>query len=570
MQLLKRICGGKIRRHLILATAVCATLVLAGAAQAESFYAGTYTITKVAINEVSDPEPFVASCPLGQNGYVDDWHAVYNDNANSNYLGTEGMYVDFDLGDTYALDGIKTYHFLFNNWWSVGAVDFYTSDDGVNWTFLGTDGTVVQGYNKAWRYYRESFEARYVRVHVHSDSWSRLVITQIELEVAPDFLPVSQIQIDGLEGARHFIWMEAECAEYENGYLLNDLLDDPLDPCDPCDPCNPVDHAYYKSLVSGSRLTDPCMYVNSCREGDFADSYGYSRFAFRVPAAFDDAVFYSFYGTYYDDLRSNIRAWFDGVRLGYVSLPGTGEDADLGSVPKAWSPPIALGSLESRGYDFQMYNDTTYCEDSHDGFLIVEGSDNIILPDSVVDGDWTWRAAPYLDPNTGVIGGTFVTATVTVSGPVDEGYIRVDDEVVESFSDPGVFMVPISGMGDHSLEVETFAYPFDPCAYAPGVYDPCNPPALRGRVLAGAWLRLSGCSGEILAGDLNEDCYVNLSDFVLISNDWMYDHSSDPNCGVTYPLPDGDADNNCVVNMIDAALLGADWLECNDPCGPCP
>ena len=546
-----------IHTSLVLLVAMCAALTIPATAQAAELYAGSYTATIHNTGTEVITENFTADCDLGPISTALGFSSWAGE------MGLGGVDIVFDLGEPYVIDAIRTEHVFPNEWWGVGVVYFYMSDDGEEWTLLGADGVNEKG---GWRTrrYQGTFEAQYIKLNVRPyPGGILLLINQVVLEVPPDFLPVSTIQIDGLLGARHFIWMESENADFISGYLPA-----PSDPCDPCSFDN----------VSGSRLALPR--TPSFLAGDLFYTYGFTNYTFKSPANFDDATFYKYYGSNVEqgatdegghDISPNINVYLDGDYLGAVA-PDSTESDPCKVQPAAWTEPFSLGALTAGGHSFTFTPRGFYNPIAYDGILITEGASSVILNDSVVDGDWVWRPAPYLDPNSGVIGGTTATATVTVEGPVDEGYIRVDDEVVETFTDPGVFEVPIAGMGDHTLEVETFAYPFDPCAYDPGVYDPCNPPVLRGRVLAGASFRFAGCTGDFLTGDLNEDCYVNLIDYSMVSNNWMLDNSDDPNeCGsVDNPIPDGDADGDCIVNMQDAALLGWDWLNCNDPCGPCP
>ena len=307
-------------------------------------------------------------------------------------------------------------------------------------------------------------------------------------------LPISQIQIDGLDGAHHFIWMEAENAQSITGYGLN---------------------APFSTTISGSRQSTP--YCASCLNGDYNDSYAFDSDAFVLPADMDDATFYTYYASYYFDDRCRVTLSLDGHYVTELWLPGTGPGGSYASLPVAWSPGVSLGSLTAGGHDITLSTQNVYNEDSYDGFLITDG---VCIPgDSVVQNGFAWRSAPYLDPDSAAMTGDSVTATVTVSGPLDEGYIRVDGIVVESFSNPDVYDIPIIGVGPHTLEVETFAYP----------YNSSGP--LRGRVLAGASFYLGICGN--LAADLNQDCYVNVGDLALISSNWL--HGADP---ITIPTPD--------------------------------
>ncbi|MBN1437239.1 MAG: hypothetical protein JW936_09195 [Sedimentisphaerales bacterium] len=470
----------------------------------------------------------------------------------TNQLDWKGVELVFDLGDSYTIEDMVVHSNAHDYFWGIGKVDFYYSTNGVDYTFLGrvSEGDYVRGPGSFYRIWDSPVTATHIKIHVFDYGWLMLSVCEVELNVTPDpeNLSMPKTTISGLDGARHWIWVEGEAADaLSEDFLLTIPGGDHLSGYDSDDPCVP--HAV---------------------QGNYNDTWAYSRDVFALPADMENMTLYAFYGSL--NSNSNILAWWywdwtdQQPEIYFDATSDPCDPCELGSVPRLWTDPFSIGPVTGGDHYIALATGGTYNELSIDGLLVCDG---LCVPGEVsAEGPWHWRGAPFVDPNTTFFSGTSIVATVEVTGPVDEGYIRVDDEVVESFTDPGVFVVPISGMGDHFLEVETFAHPYDPCQ----VFDPCNPNdyVTRGRVLAGASLRLMGCSGSFLTGDLNEDCYVNLSDLVLISNDWMYDHSSDPNCGVTYPFPGGDADNDCVVNMIDAALLGSDWLECNDPCGPCP
>ncbi|MBN1435478.1 MAG: hypothetical protein JW936_00250 [Sedimentisphaerales bacterium] len=309
-------------------------------------------------------------------------------------------------------------------------------------------------------------------------------------------LPISQIQIQGLDGAHHFIWIESENAQAMTGYSLN---------------------APFSTTISGSRQSSP--YSASCLNGDYDDSYSFDQNAFVVPADMDNATFYTYYASYYLDDRAHVYISIDSALPADLSLPGTGPGGNYASTPVAWSPGVSLGSLTAGGHNITMSTQSTYNEDSYDGFLITDGP--CTPGNSVVQDGFAWRAAPYLDPATAGLPGDSVTAAITITGPVDEGCIRVDNTVVQTFSAPGAYNIPITGVGPHTLEVETFAYP----------YNSSGP--LRGRVLAGASFYLGLCG--YLDADFNQDCYVNITDLALIAANWL--HGTDPIPEIPTPDP---------------------------------
>ncbi|MCK5272189.1 MAG: hypothetical protein KAJ52_06410 [Sedimentisphaerales bacterium] len=91
--------------------------------------------------------------------------------------------------------------------------------------------------------------------------------------------------------------------------------------------------------------------------------------------------------------------------------------------------------------------------------------------------------------------------------------------------------------------------------------------------------------GWCITSDLNKDCYVNLLDFALFTTSWLTcnsptdgncDHSSlpDPPPSICHGLwqsgygIDADLNHDCYINVSDLAVFTEEWLECNDPCNP--
>lgn len=91
--------------------------------------------------------------------------------------------------------------------------------------------------------------------------------------------------------------------------------------------------------------------------------------------------------------------------------------------------------------------------------------------------------------------------------------------------------------------------------------------------------------GWCITSDLNKDCYVNLLDFALFTTNWLTcnnptdgncDHSSlpDPPPSICHGLwqsgygIDADLNHDCYIDVSDLAVFTEEWLECNDPCNP--
>lgn len=65
-------------------------------------------------------------------------------------------------------------------------------------------------------------------------------------------------------------------------------------------------------------------------------------------------------------------------------------------------------------------------------------------------------------------------------------------------------------------------------------------------------------------GDLNQDCYVNWQDFLILSDQWLAGGCANPNwCN------GADLDTNTNVNSEDLTVFTANWLDCTNPNPPC-
>ena len=73
-------------------------------------------------------------------------------------------------------------------------------------------------------------------------------------------------------------------------------------------------------------------------------------------------------------------------------------------------------------------------------------------------------------------------------------------------------------------------------------------------------VEISRCGGGILPGDVNQNCYVTMTDFSLLQVQWQQ-HS----CGESLSCHGADIDGNGQVELLDLELLVNTWLWCNDP-----
>jgi hypothetical protein len=98
-------------------------------------------------------------------------------------------------------------------------------------------------------------------------------------------------------------------------------------------------------------------------------------------------------------------------------------------------------------------------------------------------------------------------------------------------------------------------------------------------VVDSSQLQCGDYESALLAGDMNQDCKVDVNDFNEIVSLWLQcDDPSKPTCntpaplswfcgrpGTDYPGMLGDIDNDCDVDLIDFSLFQKTWHECDDP-----
>lgn len=502
---------------------------------------GTYSYTVVHSGATTGPVTFDYNSVLGD-GYTG---GALSFGSGNNELGYDGVVFTFDLGQSYVIQDVEVFCYVLP-WYGVSSVDFYYSQDGADFTLLGSDGdyyTTTTDYVMKERFMDYGdVSARYVKVQVHSAAWYNLRVNEIQIRVASSENH-SFPSIAGLDGAKHWMWIEAEDFDWNVGFNVG----------------------YTASLsTSGGNGTPPN--IANRLDGDYGDSIGYDGMYFALPADMADATLSAFYCSYYDGRYADV--YLDNAYAITIPLYDTDPTGDeFASVPRAWTTPVSLGALTGGPHQFEFATRGTYNEDSYDGFYICDGP--FTPSGTAAAGDWMWRMAPVIDPNEAGIAGDSVTATITINDPFEQWQIYVDGATAAGpYSDPCVCEVTITGAGSHTLMVEVFR--------KKTMADTTE--LLHGRVLSGATFRLIACgwNNEFLTGDINQDCYINLGDFAYLSQNWLVQvDPNDPNQGtvltpdprpaaipVSFPLgwyTNGDGTN--------LAALAADGFSCVTPYG---
>lgn len=80
----------------------------------------------------------------------------------------------------------------------------------------------------------------------------------------------------------------------------------------------------------------------------------------------------------------------------------------------------------------------------------------------------------------------------------------------------------------------------------------------------------SACSAIAFAGDINEDCRVDIEDLRLMARDWLTSSAdSIANLDSAYSYIPGSAGSHIYVDFGDFSVLANDWGKCNGPDSAC-
>ncbi len=91
----------------------------------------------------------------------------------------------FDLEDDYYISSVTSYHYLRSEWWGVGAVKFYYSSDGTNYTLVGSDGSDEKGdpartVSRTMDY--NDVQARYIRLRMYRAFGDHMPLNEVEID----------------------------------------------------------------------------------------------------------------------------------------------------------------------------------------------------------------------------------------------------------------------------------------------------------------------------------------------------------------------------------------------------
>lgn len=481
--------------------------MIASTASGARIYQGTYTYSLASegagskMGDVGNVGPidYTASSAMG-NGLAGATSASWSNS--NNELGSSEIVLTFDFGSlTTVGDVIVTYDNL-NVWWEVWGLRYSTSQDGNTWSdwrVVGTDWCSGAGYKARSFYLGDAIRA--IKLATLPSPWYNMAITEVEFQDNVRTMPdkkISKIQINGLAGARHWMWVEAETCDSATSHA--DVNSDAI-------------------ISSGSNRTSGYFggdypyglpYSGTPAEyawitGGAGDTLAYDADTFAIPAAMKDAkVWFAYRSADGQDATLN----WNGNN---ITVPF--DAANDYNAPYQMTAPVSLGAIVAGDCAWQLTIPAGSTDSwSVDGMLICDVSCQTTGTIVRYPGFWWYHGAPTFDPNSAYVGGELVTVTITVSDPVVDGTIWVDGAVQQTITAAGIYPVEIYGIGTHSLKVETYSY-----------YSTFG--RKTGRVLAGADFNLAVCGydGIYPDGDFTKDCYVDLHDFARLSGNWLYE-----------------------------------------------
>ena len=307
-----------------------------------------------------------------------------------------------------------------------------------------------------------------------------LLVLTIEAGMA---MATPTIEIQGLIGAEHWIWIEAE----------NTLFDSANSNAGP----------YWRDTyaVSGGNR-NPDVVVDPYQTG------GWVEFQFTPPAAMPNAHMYVRYGV--SDLV-NSDVWVDGVPEGTLVVKfSTSQWFTPGHL--SMDSPATLGSLSRTSHIIRFEHPDTPCSRGYDAILFYDGPNANQDNGTVTFGRDAW--GPYFMSSPS-------SSDSPLIGPAAKPVIVFHDRTVEEYEirirkDGGPWRNFVSGsVLNEAGDYELMAYVTDGASYHLMGY-------------AGANFSLSGAPGEcgspsnpIPPGDANNDCVVNLLDLSMLGAQWL-------------------------------------------------
>ncbi|MBN1435479.1 MAG: hypothetical protein JW936_00255 [Sedimentisphaerales bacterium] len=291
------------------------------------------------------------------------------------------------------------------------------------------------------------------------------------------------IEIQGLTGAQHWIWIEAE----------NTLFDS----------ANSNAVPYWRDtfqVSGGNRNPDVVL--------EYYQTGGWVEFQFTPPADMTNTHMYIRYGAS-DAVNSSVL--LDGVPQGthIVNFTTTGWHVP-GHLDM--ENPVTLGSLSRTSHIIRLEHPDVYCDRGYDAILFYEGPNADQTNGTLTFGPNVWGPYFMYSPSS---------TDSPLIGPAAKPVIVFHDRTAEEYEirirkDGGQWRNFVSGSviteaGDYELMV----YVTDGISYHLMGY-------------AGANFSLSGVPGQcgsetnpIPLGDANDDCIVNLLDLSILNAQWL-------------------------------------------------
>ncbi len=267
-----------------------------------------------------------------------------------------------------------------------------------------------------------------------------MVVCGLMVAAMPAKVEAAGIEIDGLDGAQHWVWSEAEYADSLSSLerKISDYWGGQGNSGHASSEGTHPDNGADKIGNTGSGVAGGFSFTTSVTlPADMTDARIYVRNA---------ANGASTARIYVDDLRGD-----GGSELGTTSLIS---DSTPWNDPTKYSADVALGTQAQGAHDVQVYASSGWYYGAYDGFFISDGALDITTggtaPGVATDGTLRWMTAPSA-VETNTIVSHSVTPVLTITGT------NTADTVEYSLNGvaytPGT---PIDDFQDHQLTVVVF------------------------------------------------------------------------------------------------------------------
>lgn len=290
------------------------------------------------------------------------------------------------------------------------------------------------------------------------------------------------VEINGLDGAEHWVWVEAENALGLTSSAV-------------------AQHKDTFGLSAGS--LDPDMVW-----AQYVSGGAWSEFMFDLPSDFTEATLYFRYGCY--SVKEGSQIYVDDELIGVY--PFSHSDSSNWSIPNEMylEDSLVLGNISAGSHVLKLVHTSSYTEYAYDGFLIYEGENVLLRNNTVTFGRDEW--GPYYIDNPGSLA-------------YPEIGVAAQPQIVFNEIDGMEYEVRLYKDGNEPIELLPGQIIDEPGQYELVVYVAGDGWRMNYYTGANFSIGTTGFCGDaahpILPQDISEDCRIDTDDLKLFAAEWL-------------------------------------------------